>query len=136
MWTCKRRRAEHFFMHHLSNKCKVVLVSKYRRFSRLVRVNVYVSSLLLCRHQKHAAATATHVFWLVKNSINTEPWHCEDERCRASLEKVCSMFIKNFYVQLVHVYKFLIYFFPFMVLFRIFLHIQQSDVVHWNKELM
>lgn len=98
--------------------CKVlcvVLVSKYRRFSRLVRVNVYVSSSLVCRHQIHAAATETHVFWLVKNSINTEPWHCEDERCRASSEKVCSMFIKNqTFLCTTSTCIFLNYFFPFI----------------------
>lgn len=42
------------------------LVSKYRRFSRLVKVNVYISrspdsvGRKLRRHQKHAAATTTH----------------------------------------------------------------------------
>lgn len=96
--------------------CKVVLVSKYRRFSRLVRVNVYARlGRSLCRHQIHAAATETHVFWLVKNSINTEPWHCEDERCRASSEKVCSMFIKNqTFLCTTSTCIFLNYFFPFI----------------------
>lgn len=69
----------------------------------------------LCRHQIHAAATETHVFWLVKNSINTEPWHCEDERCRASSEKVYSMFIKNqTFLCTTSTCIFLNYFFPFI----------------------
>lgn len=93
--------------------CKVVLVSKYRRFSRLVRVNVYVSSSL--DSVGRFAGTETHVFWLVKNSINTEPWHCEDERCRASSEKVCSMFIKNqTFLCTTSTCIFLKYFFPFI----------------------
>lgn len=69
----------------------------------------------LCRHQIHAAATETHVFWWVKISINTEPWHCEDERCRASSEKVCSMFIKKqTFLCTTSTCIFLNYFFPFI----------------------
>lgn len=46
---------------------------------------------------------------------NTEPWHCEDERCRASSEKVCSMFIKNqTFLCTTSTCIFLNYFFPFI----------------------